>query len=129
MAEIETKTGTCRYCGQSVIVKLDGILAATHMNESDLDNLASDQCMCLEAQSARRKRKRQESIEKFVNKHFDSDVASFIHYAIKKIEKADADLVELTCKLPDDRLVKIWRDNDQYLRIKIKKTEDEELKI
>jgi len=121
--EMITPTGTCRYCGQSVLVSNAPVGASEH----DLDMLATDQCMCPEAQSERRKKERKEKIEKFINKHFDPELIDLINAVILMIEQSG--LVEFTCKLPDERNVKIWLDNDAYLRIKIKKTEDEELKI
>lgn len=120
--EMEPKTGTCRYCGQSVFIDTQ-----EDLSPHDLDMMATDKCTCPEAQSERRKRERKEKLDKFVKKHFSPEISNLIHYVIKMVEEAD--LVDFQVKLPDDRIVKIWLDNDQYLRIKIKKTEDEELKI
>lgn len=122
-SEMEAKTGTCRYCGQRVFLEA----AADDLSEHDLDMLATDKCMCPQAQSERRKRERKETLDKFIKKHFSPEISNLIHYVIQMVEEYD--LVEFTCKLPDERMVKIWLDNDAYLRIKIKKTEDEELKI
>lgn len=117
------QTGVCQYCGQSMIIQTVG----DNLTQGELDAKATDLCNCPEAQSERRKRERKEKVDKFVKKHFSPELSSLIHYAIKMVEQQD--LVEYQSKLPDDRIVKIWLDNDQYLRIKIKKTEDEELKV
>lgn len=113
--------GTCQYCGQMAAVE-----ANEDATQGELDAIASDKCMCPEAQSDRRKKERKKKIDSFVNKHFCDELATIIHYLIKVVEEQNIE--DAVLKLPDGKSVKIWLDGDRYLRIKVKKTEDEELK-
>ena len=40
----------------------------------------------------------------------------------------DSTVEDVTIKLYKDKVVRIWKDSDNYIRIKIKRTEDDELK-
>ena len=58
--------GKCRFCGQTAIIQTVG-----EISQDERDIMATDKCMCPEAQSERRKKERREAIEKFVRKNFD----------------------------------------------------------
>ena len=117
------QTGVCQYCGQSMIIQTVG----DDLTQGELDAKATDLCNCPEAQSERRKRERRERIDHYVKKHFDPDLREFIKRAIKMVE--DQDVSDFNVKLTDDRMVKIWLDSDAYIHVKVKKVEDEELKV
>lgn len=115
-------TGTCHYCGQSVMLETVG-----ELTEEQLDAMATEICKCPEAQSAQRQKERREKIESFVKRHFDEPQYHFIEEVIEIVEAEEVS--EVTFKLTDDRSVKIWLDKDYYLNLKIKHTEEDELKV
>lgn len=114
--------GNCEFCGQVMLVD-----ANEGASQAELDALASSLCMCPDAQSDRRKKERKKKIEKFVDKNFYEPVVPIIHATIQAIEQRDIE--DVTFKLSDERTAKIWLDSDDYLRIKVKKTNEEELKV
>lgn len=116
------RTGTCEFCGQSMMVDAD-----QGASQAEVDALASSLCMCPDAQSDRRKKERRKKIAAFVSKNFDEATAFLVNETIMAIEGRDID--EATYKLTDDRTARLWLDNDDYLRIRVKKTDEEELKV
>lgn len=120
--EMQGNKGFCAYCGQAVFIQTVG-----EVGQDELDRMATDKCMCPEAQSERRKKERKEKIDRYVKKHFDVDMKPFVERLIKMVEEQD--LTNVTLQLPDDRVCKIWLDSDSYLHIKVKKTDDDELKV
>lgn len=117
------RTGVCRFCGQSVMVEAMG-----GETQEELDQLATDKCMCPDAQTERRREARKAKIEAYIEKHFiDGDIKNFVKVALELVEKSR--IGATTFALDEERTVKIWVDSDAYLHIKVKKTEDEELKV
>ena len=121
MSETENKNvGTCAYCGQTAIINTVG-----EVSQVELDMMATDKCMCKEAQSERRKRERREKIEKYVEKHFTKEKVDFVNAAIALVENFEFDKVSMNY---DAKTCTIWMDSDSYLHIKIQHREDDELK-
>lgn len=120
--EMQGNKGFCAYCGQAVFIQTVG-----EVGQDELDRMATDKCMCPQAQSERRKKERKEKIGKYVDKHFDVNMGLFIESLIKMVE--DQELTNVTLQLPDERVCKIWLDSDSYLHIKVKKVDDDELKV
>lgn len=114
--------GKCRFCGQTAIIQTVG-----EISQDERDIMATDKCMCPEAQSERRKKERREAIEKFVRKNFDVDMRHFIHRLVQMV--TNNDFTEITLVLPDERSVRIWIDSGAYIHIKVKKVTDDELKV
>ena len=114
--------GKCRYCGQTAIIQTVG-----EISQEERDIMATNKCMCPEAQSERRKKERREAIEKFVKKNFDEYMRHFIHRLVQMV--TNNDLTEIAFVLPDERSVRIWLDAQAYIHIKVKKVTDDELKI
>lgn len=121
-SKMEMQQGTCDYCGQSMTLQTVG-----ELSQAELDAMVTDKCNCPEAKSARRKKERKERIDSFVKKHFDPEVGNLIYNVIPMVEQSD--LTNFSVTLPDERTVKIWVDADAYLRIKIKKTSEEDLQV
>ena len=114
--------GTCAFCGQERHITTVG-----EVTQQQLDDMATDMCLCAEAQSAKRKKARQAKIKEFIERKFiKEEMIEFIWHAIEMLE---ANRIEdFQIKLYKDRVCKIWVDNDGYLHIRLKKTEDDELK-
>lgn len=113
--------GFCRFCGQSRVIYTVG-----EMQQAELDDMATEQCTCAGAEADRREKNRKEKVNKYVQKHFDPELRNLIYGIIPMVEQKD--LLKVTLALPDDRTTNIWLDSDDYLRIKVKKTSEEELK-
>ena len=114
--------GFCPFCGQAVFIETVGELP-----QKELDEMAAQKCMCSQAQSERRKKERKKKIDEYVKKHFDPELRQLIYAVIPMVEQSD--LVKFSCVLPDDRTVTMWMDSDEYLRIRVKTTSEEDLKV
>ena len=122
MAEKFEKIGTCAYCGQTRTIETIG-----EVSQAELDEMATDRCLCSEAQSAKRKKARRAKIDEFIKKKFITpEMVGFMQNAIKFVE--DGTFEDATIKLYGSKTVKIWMDADSFLHIRIKRTEDDELK-
>ena len=112
--------GKCAYCGQTKFIQTLG-----EVSQAELDAMATDQCLCFEAQTQKRKKAREAKVMEYV-KFVTDKMIEYILASIKMLE--DGNIQEFTIKLDIDKVCKIWVDNDNYLHIRIKKTEDDELK-
>lgn len=125
MAEKELKNvGTCAYCGQIRAIEMIGDVELT---QAELDAMVTERCTCVPAQEEKRKKARKKKINDFVNKKFPSQkLAGEIFMVIDTVE--DDTFEEVTLKLYPDKNVRVWKDSDSNLHIKIKRIEDDELK-
>ena len=122
MPETENKNvGTCAFCGQTAIIETIG-----EVSQAELDQMATDKCMCKEAQSERRKKERKQKIKTYVAKHFTAEKIDFVNAAISLVETFVFDKVSMNY---DAKTCTIWMDADSYLHIKIQHREDDELKV
>ena len=117
----EMNKGTCHYCGQQVFIQTVG-----ELDQSELDQMATDKCMCPEAQSERRKRERREKIDEYIKEHFSSSKQNFVREAVAMIEDFSFDKISLNF---DSKTCTIWLDSDSWLHMKIQHREDDELKV
>ena len=113
--------GTCKYCGQTAM-----ITTVAEVSQAELDCMATDKCMCQEAQSERRKKERKEKLREYIRKTFDEPLDKFIHDAFEIVDDQHVD--DVTIKT-GSKSIKIWRDSDLFTHIKTKRTEDEEFKV
>ena len=118
------KIGTCAYCGQTRIIETIGDVELT---QAELDAMATDRCTCVPAQEEKRKKARKKKINDFVTKKFSSPKLQGEIFEIINTVEEDT-LEEVTLKLYPDMNVRIWKDSYSNLHIKIKRTEDDELK-
>ena len=125
MAEKELKNvGTCAYCGHTRAIETIGDVELT---QAELDAMVTERCICVPAQEEKRKKARKKKINDFVNKKFPSPkLAGEIFMVIDTVE--DNTFEEVTLKLYPDKNVRVWKDSDSNLHIKIKRIEDDELK-
>lgn len=119
--EMKPKTGTCAFCGQSIFVNPIG-----EVTQAELDSMATDKCMCPEAQSERRKKERKAKIEAYINKHFDERLGKYVREAIAMVEDFEVDKISINY---DSKTLTIWLDSDSWLHLKIHHREDDELKV
>ena len=119
--EMKPKTGTCAFCGQSIFVNPIG-----EVTQAELDSMATDKCMCPEAQSERRKKERKAKIEAYINKHFNERMGKFVREAIAMVEDFEVDKISINY---DSKTLTIWLDSDSWLHLKIQHREDDELKV
>lgn len=122
MSDEEKKNiGTCAYCGQTAIIDTVG-----EVSQAELDSMATDKCMCKEAQSERRKNERRAKITAYIDKHFNLEVAGMVTKAVELVETYAVDKVSINM---DSKTYTIWMDADSWLHIKMQKREDDELKV
>ena len=119
--EMKPKTGTCAFCGQSVFVDTIG-----EVTQAELDSMATDKCMCPDAQSERRKKERKAKIEAYINKHFNERIGKFVRETIAMVEDFEVDKISINY---DSKTLTIWLDSDSWLHLKIQQREDDELKV
>jgi len=118
----EKQIGKCAFCGQTKWIQTIG-----EVSQAELDAMATEQCLCAEAQSEKRRKAREKKVMEYVKKKFVTDkMIDYILTSIKLLE--DGNIEEFSIKLDKDKVCKIWLDSDYYLHIRIKKTEDDELK-
>jgi len=116
--------GTCAYCGQTRTIETIGDVELT---QAELDAMATERCICPPATEEKRKKARKKKINDFVTKKFNSPkLQGEIFTIIASVE--DDTFEEVTLKLYPDINVRIWKDSYSNLHIKIKRTEDDELK-
>ena len=113
--------GTCKYCGQTAMITTVG-----EVPQTELDQMATDKCLCVEAASERRKKERKSKLEQYIKKTFDEPLDKFIHDAFELVDDVQVD--DITIKI-GSKSIKIWRDSDLFTHIKTKRTEDEEFKV
>lgn len=114
--------GKCAFCGQTRYIQTIG-----EVSQAELDAMATEQCLCVEAQREKRRLAREKKVTEFIQKKFMTEkMIEYIRQTIKLIE--DEKFEEFTIKLYKEKVCKIWLDNDKNLHIRIKKTEDDELK-
>lgn len=123
MANKELKNvGTCAYCGQTRVIETLG-----EVTQKELDRMATERCLCQGAQEEKRKKARKAKINEFIRKKFPHEkLAGEMLELIDAVE--DDTFEEVTVKLYKDKIVKIWKDADNFLHIRIKRAEDDELK-
>ena len=122
MAEKMEKIGTCAYCGQTRAIETIG-----EVTQAELDVMATERCLCQEAQAEKRKKAREAKIKEFIHKKCPYEkLAGEILMLVDCV--LDSTFEDVTIKLYKDKVVRIWKDSDNYIRIKIKRTEDDELK-
>lgn len=121
MSDENKNVGTCAFCGQTAIIETVG-----EVSQAELDQMATDKCMCKEAQSERRKKERKQKIKTYVEKHFTAEKIVFVNAAIAMVESFEFDKVSMNY---DAKTCTIWMDADSYLHIKIQHREDDELKV
>ena len=122
MAEKMEKIGTCAYCGQTRAIETIG-----EVTQAELDVMATERCLCQEAQAEKRKKAREAKIKEFIHKKFPYEkLAGEIIMLVDCV--LDSTFEDVTIKLYKGKVVRIWKDSDNYIRIKIKRVEDDELK-
>lgn len=119
--EMEPKTGICAFCGQSIFVEPIG-----EVTQAELDSMATNKCMCPEAQSDRRKKERKAKIKAYIKKHFNDELSEFVKDAIDMVEQFICDKISINY---NSKTCTIWLDSDSYLHLKIQHREDDELKV
>lgn len=114
--------GKCAFCGQTRYIQTLG-----EVSQAELDAMATEQCLCAEAQKEKRRLAKEKKVNEYVRKRFVSE--KMVDYILSTIKLLEEDSIqEFSIKLYKDKVCKIWLDNDNYLHIRIKKTEDDELK-
>lgn len=119
--EKKEQIGTCKYCGQTKMIQ-----TIAPVSQAELDNMATDMCMCPEAKTERRKKERKAKIDAYINKHFSPQTADFVHNAVEMVEQFIVDKISINM---DSKTYTIWIDSDSWLHIKMQKREDDELKV
>lgn len=119
----EKKIGVCRFCGQSMMVETLG-----DVSQEERDLMATDMCHCPEAEADRRRRDREEKIDAYVDKHFSKQQKPFVLDCIEQVKTWDSGIDEVTIK-SGCKQTKIWVDDNEYIRLRTKATEDDELKV
>ncbi len=122
MAEKLEQIGTCRFCGQTRVIE-----TLKELTQLELDEAATENCICEGAIEDKRKRARRTKINEFVNRKFgENKLADSIRSLADLVE--DGTFEEVTFKLYKDKIVRIWKDSEFNIYIRIKRTEQDELK-
>lgn len=129
MSDENKQIGTCKFCGQTKMIQ-----TIAPVSQAELDAMATDMCMCPDADKERRKKERQAKIEEFINHNFkDEELREDIHGAVSMIwdpeHKRKHTLSSITLQPSEEMTIKIWKDADFNLRIKAKTVDDYELKV
>ena len=127
--ENREQISTCKFCGQTKMIQ-----TVAPVSQAELDNMATDMCMCPEADKERRKKERKAKIDVFINNNFkDEELKEDIHGAIDMIwdseHKRKHTHQSITLQPSEDETIKIWKDADFNLRIKAKTVDNCELKV
>ena len=118
----EDNLGYCRYCGQSQIVITVGEVTQEKRNE-----LATDQCHCAQAESAKRKKMREKKKADYLEENFPDDpLKSFIAQCIDAVDTWDMGVDSVQVKLDDGYTHKIYLNKDHDLKIKATKKNEKE---
>lgn len=115
--EQPVKIGFCSFCGQGhqyPDVTID-------CEQSDLDELATNECNCSEAKSFRRQRERREKINHYIDHQFNAEVREAARDIVEIVEK-QSDWLQADIKTVDGWKITIKTNKDGYLVISRKKT-------
>ena len=74
MAKKNQTTGQCKYCGQSMIIHLPEGWDPEEKGQEELDQLATEQCECVQAMSAEAKQKQKREAVKRMEKFYDKQM-------------------------------------------------------
>lgn len=125
MMEVNEKKeniGTCKFCGQTRHIETIG-----DVTQSELDDMATDMCICPESINLKRKNARDKKLKEFIEKRFKSQkLIDFLLEVIKLIDDAVIEDCQIT--LYPDKVCKIWKSSDMQMNVRIKKTENDEIK-
>lgn len=108
-------TGTCKFCGQTVLVP-----PTVDQDQDKADEEASRRCACSEAKSYARQLERRKTIDKYLTDHVHPSCQTAVEEAIKCVENYDWEKV--TIKDREGWTTQIYMDKDAYLNIKRKAT-------
>lgn len=107
MAEKIEKIGTCAYCGQTRVIETIG-----EVTQAELDVMATERCLCKEAQDEKRKKAREAKIKEFIHKKIPYEkLAGEILMLVDCV--LDSTFEDVTIKLYNDKVVRIWKDSDK----------------
>lgn len=115
--EQPVKMGFCQFCGQGrqypeVTINCD---------QSDLDELATNDCNCAEAKTFKRQKERREKINHYIDHQFNAEVREAAREIVEIVEN-QTDWLQVDIKSVDGWKITIKTNNDGYLVINRKKT-------
>ena len=117
----ESNLGFCKFCDQSQIIETVG-----ELTQEERDEIATEKCTCAGAMEEKRRKLRREKIDAYIEKHFSAELKSMVNEIVHQVSCMEIE--KATIKY-DGKQADIWTDSDAYLHIKVKKVEDEELKV
>lgn len=68
MADKNGKIGICAFCGQTRVIETIG-----EVSQLELDRMATERCLCGEAQAEKRKKARKAKINEFIQRKFPDE--------------------------------------------------------
>lgn len=81
--------GCCEYCGQYKMIDVPD----PNMTQAEVDALVTEQCMCPQAKSERRKKELNEKIDNFIETEIVSEARGFMRTAVEMIRTYQCDSV------------------------------------
>lgn len=81
--------GCCEYCGQHKMIDVPD----PNMTQAEVDALVTEQCMCPQAKSERRKKELKEKIDNFIETEIVSEARDFMRAAVEMIRTYQCDSV------------------------------------
>lgn len=119
--ELPTTTGTCKFCGQSRIIKTVG-----EVTQQEADEIATDECDCEEAKKHHNRECKIKKANEWAKLRFENTPNVLQIFSIAFRDVTNHDVESVTIK-EGDWTHKVFLNSDGYLTVKSGKKVDEEV--
>ena len=110
--EDEKQFGTCKHCGQTMLIQTVGEVSQERLNE-----IASTTCQCAGAELQRKIEQRKEDLERFLDKEVPEFSRPFFEEAIRTMQYMETEIELISIKTSDGWTTKFNLNNDGDLVI------------
>lgn len=94
--EDEKQFGTCKHCGQTMLIQTVG-----EVSQARLDEIASTTCKCAGAELQRKIEQRKEDLERFLDKEVPEFSRPFFEETIRTMQYLETEIEFISIKTSD----------------------------
>ena len=113
-------SGSCEFCGQSMVISEEKFPLVDPDNQAEVDAAVTSICDCPKAKSERRKAETAKKIEEYINSEVNPGAKEIVKAAVDAVRGFYVEAITILDK--DGWKTKISIDKDGYLVFDVKKT-------